>query len=131
MEKGMKRTVRLVLSGTGWIMALTLLFCVLASALVLGGVIGQSQIETAAVTAMTLAVFLGCRIGVRGAKEGILFTALMQAGGFLVVLLLMNLLLFADVPSGALPVCGLTAAAAAVSALTASGRRKGKRHSRH
>ena len=131
MEKGMKRTVSLVLSGTGWIMALTLVCCVLASALVLGGVIGQAQIKTAALGAMTLAVFLGCRIGGRGAKEGKLPTALMQAGGFLIVLLLGNLLVFADVPSGALPVCGLSAAAAAVSALTASGRRKGKRRNRH
>lgn len=98
-----------------------------ASWLVLGGLIGQGRIGEAALTANALAVFLGSLFAARGFAQKKLPLTLASAVGYLVLLLLGNLL-FVGAPAGGWMLVVLpTMGAAALAALLASRKPKAKR----
>ena len=98
-----------------------------ASALVLGGVIGQGRIGTAALCANALAVFLGSLIAARGFSQKKLLLTLASAGGYVLLLLFGNLLFFGAPPTKALHLIGPALGAALLAALLANRRPKGRR----
>ena len=101
------------------------LCCMLAltaimAGLVLGGAIGQGSIRTAALCANALAVFLGSLLAAKGFSQRRLPMTLASVGGYLLLLLLGNLLFVGAAPTGALAVCLPSIGAAILAALLAS-----------
>lgn len=99
----------------------------LASALTLGGAIGQGSIQMAALAANALAVFLGSLFAARRfAQRKLLFT-LASAGGYLLLLLLGNLAFVKGMPEDVLRVMLPALGAATLAALLASRKPKTRR----
>ena len=108
------------------------LCCMLAltaimTALVLGGAIGQGSIRTAALCANTLAVFIGSLFAAKGFSQRRLPMTMACTGGYLLLLLLGNLLFVGAAPSGALAVCLPSIGAAILAALLVSRKPKTRR----
>ena len=97
------------------------------SALVLGGAIGQGSVQTAGLCANALAVFLGSLIAAKGFSQKRLPMTLASAGGYLLLLLLGNLLFVDAAPTGALAVVLPSAGAAFLAAMLASRKPKTRR----
>ena len=85
----------------GFMLALTAVM----AALVLGGAIGQGSIRTAALCANTLAAFLGSLLAAKGFLQRRLPMTLLSVGGYLLLLLLGNLLFVGAAPTDGLAVC--------------------------
>ena len=97
------------------------------SALVLGGIIPQEAIGTAAVAANALAVFLGSLITAAGCAQKRLTLVLASCGGYLALLLLGNLLLIGQM-QGWLLIAAPSLGMALLAAVLASRKAKPKRH---
>ena len=83
------------------------LVCMLAltavmAALTLGGAIGQGSIRTAALCANALAAFLGSLLAAKGFSQRRLPMTLLSVGGYLLLLLLGNLLFVGAAPTDGL-----------------------------
>lgn len=72
----------------------------LGAALVRGGVVGQGSIGTLALVCSAAAVFLGSLIIAARSRQKCLPTAMAACGGYLLVLLMGNLLFVRATPSG-------------------------------
>lgn len=107
----------------GFMLALTAVM----AALTLGGAIGQGSIRTAALCANTLAAFLGSLLAAKGFSQRRLPMTLLSVGGYLLLLLLGNLLFVGEAPSGALAVCLPPIGAAILAALLVSRKPKTRR----
>ena len=107
----------------GFMLALTAIM----AALTRGGAIGQGSIRTAALGANALAVFIGSLIAAKGFSQRRLPMTMAGAGGYLLLLLLGNLLFVGAAPSGAFAVCLPSAGAAILAALLASRKPKTRR----
>ena len=107
--------------------ACLLAFLAIASALVLGGVIGQGSISKAALTANGFAVFAGSLIAGGGCAQKKLLMIMASCGAYVLVLLLGNLLFVSAPPSGILAVAGPAFCAALIAALLVSRKPKTKR----
>ena len=110
----------------GFLLVLT----AIASALVLSGVIGQGSIPTASLCANALAVFAGSLITARGFSQRRLLSTLACTAGYLLVLLLGNLLFVSAPPDGVLWVAAPALAASTLACLLVSGKPKRGRHRR-
>ena len=110
----------------GFLLVLT----AIASALVLSGVIGQGSIPTASLCANALAVFAGSLITARGFSQRRLLSTLACTAGYLLVLLLGNLLFVSAPPDGVLWVATPALAASTLACLLVSGKPKRGRHRR-
>ena len=110
----------------GFLLVLT----AIASALVLSGVIGQGSIPTASLCANALAAFAGSLITARGFSQRRLLSTLACTAGYLLVLLLGNLLFVSAPPDGVLWVAAPALAASTLACLLVSGKPKRGRHRR-
>ena len=110
----------------GFLLVLT----AIASALVLSGVIGQESIPTASLCANALAAFAGSLIAARGFSQRRLLSTLACTAGYLLVLLLGNLLFVSAPPDGVLWVAAPALAASTLACLLVSGKPKRGRHRR-
>ena len=110
----------------GFLLVLT----AIASALVLSGVIGQGSIPTASLCANALAAFAGSLIAARGFSQRRLLSTLACTAGYLLVLLLGNLLFVSAPPDGVLWVAAPALAASTLACLLVSGKPKRGRHRR-
>ena len=110
----------------GFLLVLT----AIASALVLSGVIGQGSIPTASLCANALAAFAGSLIVARGFSQRRLLSTLACTAGYLLVLLLGNLLFVSAPPDGVLWVAAPALAASTLACLLVSGKPKRGRHRR-
>ena len=104
-----------------------LVFLTAASALVLGGMIGQGSIDRAALVANGMAVFVGSLLAGRFCAQRKLPMILASCGVYILILLLGNLLFVSAPPSGILAVAGGAFCAALIAALLSSRRPKSKR----
>ena len=102
----------------------------IASALVLSGVIGQGGIPAAGLCANAMAVFLGSLIAARGFSQRRLLSTLTCTAGYLLVLLLGNLLFVSAPPDGVLWVAVPALAASTLACLLVSGKPKRGRRRR-
>ena len=87
------------------------------AALTLSGAIGQGSMETAALCANALAVFLGSLLAAKSFSQRRLPMTLVSAGGYCLLLLFGNLLFVGAAPSGVLAVVLPSVGAAALAAL--------------
>ena len=127
-KKASRSTASRILIGSAADLGLMFLLSAAAAAMVLGGAIGQGSIRTAALAANAIAVFGGSLIAAKGFNRQKLLMTLASAGGYLLVLLLGDLLFIGAVPAGAgavaLPALGAALAAAVLASRKPKGRRK-------
>ena len=93
----------------------------------LGGAIGQGSIRTAALCANALAAFLGSLLAAKGFSQRRLPMTLLSVGGYLLLLLLGNLLFVGAAPTDGLAVCLPPIGAAILAALLVSRKPKTRR----
>ena len=93
MKSEIRKDVLNACKGAALSLLLGAVLAALASALVLGGVIPQARLETAAQVCGVLAVFCGTLLAQRGQKERLLITGLLGCCLYLAVLLLIGLAL--------------------------------------
>lgn len=94
------------------------------------GVIGQGSIPTASLCANALAAFAGSLIAARGFSQRRLLSTLACTAGYLLVLLLGNLLFVSAPPDGVLWVAAPALAASTLACLLVSGKPKRGRRRR-
>ena len=127
-KKGTRSVPVQIALGAAAELGLMLLLTAASSALALRGVIGQGSIPTAGLCANALAAFVGSVLAARGFAQRKLLYTLASAAGYLLLLLLGNLLFVSAPPDGACWVVLPALGAAILAALLAS--RKPKRSRR-
>ena len=127
-KKGTRSVPVQIAIGSAAGLALMLALTALASVLVLRGVIGQGSIPAAGLCASALAAFAGSLFAAKGFAQRRLLYTLASTGGYLLLLLLGNLLFVSAPPGGILWVAVPALGAAIFAALLAS--RKPKRSRR-
>ena len=129
-KKGARSVQAELAIGSASDLCFLLVLTAIASALVLSGVIGQGSIPTASLCANALAVFAGSLITARGFSQRRLLSTLACTAGYLLVLLLGNLLFVSAPPDGVLWVAAPALAASTLACLLVSGKPKRGRHRR-
>lgn len=129
-KKGARSVPAQLAIGSAADLGFLLVLTAIASALVLSGVIGQGSIPTASLCANALAAFAGSLIAARGFSQRRLLSTLACTAGYLLVLLLGNLLFVSAPPDGALWVAAPALAASTLACLLVSGKPKRGRHRR-
>ena len=120
-KKGARSVPAQLAIGSAAELGFLLVLTAIASALVLSGVIGQGSIPTA---------FAGSLIAARGFSQRRLLSTLACTAGYLLVLLLGNLLFVSAPPDGVLWVAAPALAASTLACLLVSGKPKRGRHRR-
>lgn len=129
-KKGVRSIPAQLAIGSAADLGFLLVLTAIASALVLSGVIGQGSIPTASLCANALAAFAGSLIAARGFSQRRLLSTLACTAGYLLVLLLGNLLFVSAPPDGVLWVAAPALAASTLACLLVSGKPKRGRHRR-
>ena len=129
-KKGARSVPAQLAIGSAAALGFLLVLTAIASALVLSGVIGQESIPTASLCANALAALAGSLIAARGFSQRRLLSTLACTAGYLLVLLLGNLLFVSAPPDGVLWVAAPALAASTLACLLVSGKPKRGRHRR-